>query len=252
MSDLKWWRDSPAGWKCSFLSPSPFVTLITDASLQGWGAIWENEEFFGPWESEEEEWIDELELLAALFAIQIWPLPQKRDVTIQLWCDNQVAIAYIKNMGGKVEQLDRIAQRIWLELEKRNSFVVASYVNTYENPADALTHGVSNKRQLLDIEVQSNRPGVFQEVVKCGPFEPTVDWFASADENAQLPRFYAWCSDPSAEGIDAFDFSWSDDVGYMFPPFALIPRILWKINEDRAATILLHPDWPGALWAPDL
>jgi hypothetical protein len=87
VNDLKWWKNSPCGWKTSFLSPCPTVTLITDASLQGWGAIWEDVEFFGPWESDDEQRIDELELLAVLFAIQIWHVPQESDVTIQLWCD---------------------------------------------------------------------------------------------------------------------------------------------------------------------
>ncbi len=171
-------------------------------------------------------------------------------MTIQLCCDNQVAVAFIRNMGGRVERLDKIARQIWLELEGRNLFMVASYIDTDENPADLLTRGVSNKRQLLDVEVQLN-PDVFCEAVRSGPFVPVIDWFASV-ENAQLLRFYAWRADPSAEGIDAFDFCWGVEPGFMFPPFALIPRILRKIFEDRAAVILLHPDRPGALWAPDL
>jgi hypothetical protein len=250
VDDLKWWKNSTVGWKCSFLSPNPSVTLITDASLQGWGAIWDGEEFFGPWESEEEERIDELELLAVLFAIQIWPIHEQNNVTVQLWCDNQVAVAYIRNMGGRVERLDRIARQIWLELESRNSFILASYVNTHDNPADALTRGVTNKKQLLDLEVQLN-PEVFRSVVSRGPFFPLVDWFASHD-NHQLPRYFSWQADPSAEGVDAFSFCWGNEPGFIFPPFTLIPRILRKVNEDRASVILLHPDWPGALWAPDL
>jgi hypothetical protein len=232
------------------VSPTPSVTLITDASLQGWGAIWEEQEFFGPWESDSEERIDELELLAVLFAIQIWPIDEQSDVTIQLWCDNQVAVAYIRNMGGRVERLDRIAKQIWSELESRNSFVLASYINTLENPADALTRGVASKKQLLDLEVQVN-PEVFAKLRVSGPFKPEIDWFASCD-NAQLPRYYSWNADPSAEGIDAFSFSWSFEPGFMFPPFSLIPRVLRKVIEDKARVLLLHPDWPGALWAPDL
>jgi hypothetical protein len=167
----------------------------------------------------------------------------QKGVTIQLWCDNQVAVAYIRNMGGRVERLDKVARQIWLELEKRDSFILASYVNTKENPADALTRGVSNKRQLLDVEVQLN-PAVFVEVTASGPFTPEIDWFASS-ENHQLPRFYAWRPDRSAEGIDAFMFDWGREPGFIFPPFSLIPRVIRKISDDRAAIILVHPDWPG-------
>jgi hypothetical protein len=169
---------------------------------------------------------------------------------IQLWCNNQVAVAYIRNMGGRVEHLDRIAREIWSILEAKGLFMIASYINTKENPADALTRRVSNKKQLLDCEVQLN-PTVFQWLVHQGPFVPQVDWFASRT-NAQLNRFYVWKPDRAAEGVDAVDFFLGDVYGYIFPPFILIPRILRKIIEDKAAVILVHPDWPGALWAPDL
>ncbi len=250
IEDLKWWHKSQRGWKCSFETSVPTSTLITDASLEGWGAIWNGEEIFGPWESEDESRIDELELLAVLFALQCWGQNLNSGDVVQLWCDNQVAVAYIRNMGGRVERLDRIACEIWRELESRNVFMIASYVNTKENPADALTRGIVNKRNLLDCEVQLN-PAVFQWLVQQGPFTPSVDWFASP-VNSQLPRFYAWKPCPAAEGIDAFDFDWKGERGYIFPPFILIPRILRKIIEDRAVVILVHPDWPGALWAPDL
>ncbi len=153
LNDLKWWRDSVPGWKCSFAFTVPTSTLITDASLEGWGAIWDGQEIYGPWDSDQESRIDELELLAMLFAVQCWPCEVNEFETIQLWCDNQVAVAYIRNMGGRIERLDKIAREIWAELETRNVFMIASYVNTKENPADALTRGVSNKKQLLDCEV---------------------------------------------------------------------------------------------------
>jgi hypothetical protein len=230
--------------------PIPTSTLITDASLEGWGVIWDGVELFGPWETEDEGRIDELELLAILYAVQCWPMNVKSGETVQLWCDNQVAVAYIRNLGGRIPRLDRVAREIWAELESRNVFMIASYINTKENPADALTRGVSNKKQLLDCEVQLN-PEVFSSLCAQGPFCPEVDWFASS-KNSQLPRFYAWNPEPTAEGCDAFMFHWGDCFGYVYPPFALIPRILRKIIEDKASIVLVHPDWPGALWAPDL
>jgi hypothetical protein len=147
LKGLKWWRDSQPGWKCSFALLTPSSTLITDASLEGWGAIWDGHEIYGPWESESESRIDELELLAILFAIQCWPCDVMPGETVQLWCNNQVAVAYIRNMGGRVARLDKIACEIWSELEKRDVFLLASYINTNDNPADALTRGVSNKKK---------------------------------------------------------------------------------------------------------
>jgi hypothetical protein len=36
----------------------------------------------------------------------------------------------------------------------------------------------------------------------------------------------------------------------MFPPFGLLPKVLRKVLNDNAKIVLVHPDWPGALWRP--
>jgi hypothetical protein len=70
---------------------------------------------------------------------------------VQLWCDNQVAVAYIANMGGRVDRLDRVAKLIWHELEIRDLFVIPSYVHTKENPADALLGEFHAKKTLAGL-----------------------------------------------------------------------------------------------------
>ncbi len=81
----------------------------------------------------------------------------------------------------------------------------AVYIPTDENPADALTRGVTSRKRMLDTEVQLN-PRIFQQVVQEGPFRPQVDWFAS-NANAQLHRSFTWHaeSQSAAEGVNAFD-----------------------------------------------
>ena len=160
-----------------------------------------------------------------------------------------VAVAYIKNMGGMVPQLNSINCQIWKKLEENNSFIVASYIPTKENPADALTRGVVKKKQMHYIEAQLN-PHIFSALVFKGPFTPVIDWFA-LEENYQLERFYTWLPSQNAEGVDAFSYHWGDER-YIFLPFSLIPRILQKILSDKAKILLVHPDWPGALWSPTL
>jgi hypothetical protein len=39
-----------------------------------------------------------------------------------------------------------------------------------------------------------------------------------------------------------------NDVGYFFPPFLLIPRVLAKIQLDQAHGLLVVPHWEGAAW----
>ncbi len=249
-ADLEWWASLKTTFSASF-ETKPFTTsLTTDASLEGWGAIWENQECHGAWENDN-RLIDELELQAVYQALQTFPILLNCP-RIRLLCDNTTAVAYINNMGGRIFRLNRVAKKIWNLLEEAGAFMQAVYIPTDENPADALTRGVTSRHRMLDTEVQLN-PRLAQDLVQRGPFTPQIDWFAS-DENFQLPRYYTWHhkSQSAAEGVNAFMFSWGMAPGYIFPPFSLIPRIIRKIKDNKANILLIHPLWPGALWFPSL
>jgi hypothetical protein len=155
-------------------------------------------------------------------------------------------------MGGRIFRLNRVARDIWHLLETAGAFMKAVYIPTDENPADALTRGVTSRKRMLDTEVQLN-PNIFQRLSRDGPFTPQIDWFAS-NANAQLPRFFTWHaeSQSAAEGVNAFDHEWNLTPGYIFPPFSLIPRIIRKVRNEGAKILLIHPNWPGALWYPSL
>jgi hypothetical protein len=250
LDDLQWWIKQLHNCTTSFEEPQPTTTVTTDASLEGWGVIWEEKQAFGGWEKEETR-IDALELKTVLFALQIFPVAQRHKV-ISVRCDNTVAVAYLNNMGGRIPRLDRIARRIWHHLESHDAFIVATYIATDVNPADALTRGLVSRAQIRDVEVQLN-PQLFAQIKLRGPFSPVIDWFASS-LNYQLPRFYVWreVSRSMAEGTDAFSYHWGHECGYMFPPFSLLPRVIRKIVQDGAQVLLVHPLWNGALWSPSL
>jgi len=80
---------------------------------------------------------------------------------------------------------------------------------------------------------------------------PEIDLFASR-LNKQLKEFCSWQPDPQARFVDAFTQSWYDLSFYAFPPFSLIPRVLQKINRDKAMGILLVPFWPTQPWMTSL
>jgi hypothetical protein len=250
-ADLEWWASPTTEFKATFESTPVTTTLITDASLEGWGALWNGEERFGALENDDRH-IDELELRAVLQALESFPQLLAHQHRILLRCDNTTAVAYINNMGGRVFRLNRVAQKIWRLLEESGSFMQAVYIPTEENPADALTRGVTSRHRMLDTEVQLN-PSLVRDLCHKGPFVPQVDWFAS-DENHQLPRFYTWHAQArsNAEGVNAFMFDWGIAPGYIFPPFSLLPRIIRKIKDDKAKVLLVHPRWPGALWFPSI
>jgi hypothetical protein len=246
---LRWWINLPSPISRCFRLQEFSDEFTTDASLEGWGVVYHDSHFCGPWEDNEDP-IDELELMTVLIALQLLPVLQE-NAYLRVYCDNTVAISYINNMGGNVARLDRIARQIWDLLEEHSAFLTAVYVPSGDNVADQFTRGFDkNRKRFFDLEVQLN-PVVFREhVFTAGPFQPVIDWFASR-QNAQLPRFCAW--QEGREGaccIDAFSHDWGCDVGYMFPPFCLIPKVLQKVINDHAKIVLIHPDWPGALWTP--
>jgi hypothetical protein len=248
--DLEWWASPTNVFSTSFESKPHTTVLTTDASLEGWGALWEGQERHGAWENDDRH-IDELELRAVLQALQTFPIlrPNQR---ILLRCDNTTAVAYVNNMGGRVFRLNRVAKRIWSLLEQAQAFMQAVYIPTGENPADALTRGVTSRHRMMDTEVQLNT-AIAQQLFQRGPFRPQVDWFAS-DVNFQLDRYFVWHAQPGskAEGVNAFMYDWHVTPGYIFPPFSLLPRILRKIRDEGAKVLLIHPSWPGALWFPSL
>ncbi len=244
--ELRWWAALPSPITTCFEAHHFSEELTTDASLEGWGAIWGEERVFGVWEECTVEPIDELEMRAVLAALQTLPI-LSHGVNILLNCDNTTAVAYINKMGGPVYRLHVLARQIWDVLEQSDAFMHAVYVPSAENPADELTRGFKRSK-FLDLEVQLN-PDVFQSFVRSGPFTPTIDWFASS-VNTQLNRFCSWLPSSNASLVDAFSHDWGHEPGYMFPPFSLLPRILAKVRRDRADVLLVHPLWPGALWFP--
>lgn len=80
---------------------------------------------------------------------------------------------------------------------------------------------------------------------------PEIDLFATY-ANSKCKQFVSWHPDPHSVAVDAFTISWKDKKAYLFPPFALIPRILSKIISDKATCILVFPRWESQPWMPKL
>ena len=79
---------------------NPDLTIKTDASLLGWGAVAEGANTGGLWSEEERQsHINHLELMGAALAVQTYT----KDETIShvhLRMDNRTAVCYINHMGG--------------------------------------------------------------------------------------------------------------------------------------------------------
>jgi hypothetical protein len=63
-----------------------------------------------------------------------------------------------------------------------------------------------------------------------------------------LKTFCAFQPDPLAHTIDAFHLKWHGFLGYAFPPFCLLGKVMQTIIQDGAIIIVVAPYWPTKPW----
>ena len=161
-------------------------------------------------------------------------------------------MSYVNRKGGRVHGLDQLAKSIWQLMEDNNAKITAFFIPSEDNLADQLSRQMSKSlARELDTEWML-KPELFQFVCQELQVQPDVDLFASG-KNFQLERFCSWNYVDEAEAVDAFSFTWDPcDIYYVFPPFALISRILQKARMERSRILLIHPVWTTQPWWPTL
>lgn len=70
---------------------------------------------------------------------------------------------------------------------------------------------------------------------------PDVGMFASR-LNKQFPRSISFRPDPGAY-LDDFSALWNELNGYYFPPFSVIPKVLQKLEQEKATGMVVIPRW---------
>ena len=81
---------------------------------------------------------------------------------------------------------------------------------------------------------------------------PSVDLFATC-LNAKLPLYCSLVPDAQAVFEDAFCHPWDDLDLYAFPPFALVGRVIARVQQlSRVTMTLVAPLWPEKEWFADL
>ncbi|XP_071479361.1 uncharacterized protein [Diadema antillarum] len=212
----------------------------------GWGAVLNSDQVPGTWgERDRGQHINVLEMWAiqnALFAFK----DRVRRKTVLVKSDNLTVVSYVNKQGGtRSKPLCNLSLDIldWCDLVEMN--LIASHIPGKDNyVADFLSRG-----SYLPTEWQLN-PSIAKQIFnRFGP--PQVDLFAST-LNKQLPVYCTKHNDPAALMTDAFTMQWNRFLGYAFPPFALIPRVLQKVLTDKATLLLIAPWWPKRPWFPTL
>ena len=242
-NELMWWTENIYSQKRIISRGNPEATIKTDASLLGWGAVYDTIQTGGRWKSEEmTHHINYLEMLAIFFALQSF----ENHITnkyVRILSDNTTAISYINKMGGiKSECCNDLAVEIWNWCLDRNIWLLCSHIpGKINNEADKLSREFSDQTEWhLDHDI-------FLQI--CSKFYvPDIDLFASR-LNKQLDTFCSWKPDPECSFVNAFSLNWENfNFVYLFPPFSLLSLCIKKVQDDKARGMIIAPLWPTQAW----
>ena len=221
------------------------VQLVTDASQCGWGAWIPGKEAQGFLnERMSMKSSNYRELFAVLMGILSFK-GQLKNQKVQFLSDNVTTVAMINGMGGSSVQLDIVARTIHIEALEANITLSAKYIaGTLSWRADHLSRVRSTYQWRL-------HPNLFQMLdMVWGPHH--IDRFASIT-SIQLPVYNSLYWDPQTSGVDALaQKNWGTINNFVKAPFALIPKILNIIREQKAVATLIAPKWVGQPWFQQL
>jgi hypothetical protein len=224
------------------------VTLCTDASLLGWGAhlLPEFRTTQGQWSPEELKLhMNVLEFLAVIKAVTYW-LCLLRGKAVLIMTDNTTVCAYIRHQGGTRSRI--LCQRA-IELHQLcHSVGITLTVRHIPGRLNVIADSLS-RRDILHTEWTLN-PEVFDSVRRAYP-SISVDVFATR-LNHRLPLYVSPFPDELALAIDGLQFDWTHRDIYAYPPTALIPRVLSKLEKETCMVALIAPLQWTRIWTTQL
>ena len=245
--DIYWWLNNISTAFNVIGMDNCEVTLKTDASKLGWGAVLGVSCTNGSFTLEETELhINVLELRAIYFGLQSL-CSNIRNTSLKVLTDNTTAVHSVNNMSScKSLICDLEVRKIWEWATMRNNFITAAHIPgilNVEADAESRNSETTTKWKLNE--------ALFRSILHHFRCSPSVDLFVSRI-NTQLPRFFAYRPDPNAEVINAFTVNWNKVDFYCFPPFSCIGKVIQKIISDKASGILIVPSWPNQYWYASL
>ncbi len=226
-------------------APCRQLSLATDASLTGWGAVMSGRSARGLWSGRHLIWhINCLEMLAVFRALKFF-LPDLRGHHVLVRTDNTAVVSYINHQGGlRSRPLYKLAHQILLWSQDKFLSLRALYIPGYLNVGpDVLSRqGPRPGEWMLHPEVVKQIWRIF--------YQAEVDLFAT-QVNAQCPLWFS-LAPPAPLGLDAMVQTWPRLCLYAFPPIALLPGVLTRVRRDGVRLLLVAPYWPGRVWFSDL
>ena len=247
--DLSWWMvKNHLLTGVRFGTPAPDLHLYSDASSSGWGAHLLNQNVSGVWSDQEKLLhINLLEMKALFLGLRAF----QEDVSghyVTAMCDNSTVVAYVNKQGGTVSRAQcLLTSRLLRWTESFDVHLDARYLPGENN---VLADVLSRRGQVVGTE-WSLHPQVARALLRAWG-NPSIELFATC-LNAKLPLYCSLVPDPQAVFEDAFRHPWNDLDLYAFPPFALVGRVVARVQQSSlVAMTLVAPLWPEKEWFADL
>ncbi|KAI2666794.1 enzymatic polyprotein [Labeo rohita] len=195
MRHLQWWLRtkgfSPRGNTFRMIkgpvlgAPGRRVTLATDASLTGWGAVMSGHPARGLWSGRHLTWhINCLEMLAVFRALKLF-LPDLIGRHVLVHTDNIAVVYYINHQGGlRSRPLYKLAHQILVWSQDKLLSLKAVYIPGHLNTgANILSRQGPRPREWM------LHPMVVKQIWRVFD-QAQVDLFAT-QENAQCPHWFS-------------------------------------------------------------
>ena len=172
--------------------------------------------------------INYLEIVAVLMTLKAFHNYVK-DKHVRVFIDNTTAVGTINHMGTSHSKACNSAGRlVWDWCVSNGIWLSAAHI-----PGVFNTLADKESRQAVGSSEWALDPICFARAVQKARATPNIDLFASR-LNYKLKPFVAFKPDPEACAINAFSISWSTYSFYVFPPFSILPKVLQKIQSDKA------------------
>ncbi len=221
--------------------------ITTDASLSGWGSVFEGLPAYSVWSGKYLTWhMNGLELRAVHLALTHFLLFLTHSHVI-VRTDNMAVVSHINRQGSsRSRTLNRHVRQLplWAQLGHQFLSLRAVHVPGVLNlAADFLS-----RQKLRSGEWILIRRTVDQIWERFGTAE--VDLFAS-QESTQCPLWFS-LTHPASLGIDVLAHPWPDMKLYALPQVKLMPTVLRRVKTCGLRLLLVAPFWPSKTWFSEL
>ena len=161
---------------------------------------------------------------------------QGQNQTVLVAMDNSTAVAYKnKQRGTHSAEMCALLWKIMTWCHHYQIMLRARYIPGCLNVvADLLSR--SNQFQSTE---WSLHPQVYKPICQKW-FAPHVDLFATL-LNHKVPVYIYPVPDQHAWDIDALNINWLGLTGYVYPPTALLHRVIQNIRQSSCLIILIAP-----------